>query len=142
MITDPLLQILLVVFQVDQTRVFPSTTLLLSSTGRCQVPKTAVAARGLLVRSPNDMLNKRWRRKTRTFPKSAERQTEEQTHKPTTRKHCATVATFQWPGAYVIAHGKFSSVLHLTCALTVATWSRVTQDGTTHATPSWPSWKV
>ena len=37
---------------------------------------------------------------------------------------------------------KISSAVHLTCALTVATRSRVTQDGTTHAIPSWPSWKV
>jgi len=56
---NPLLQILLVTLEVDQTQVFPSTTLLLSSTGRCQIPKTAVAVGGLLVRPPHDMPSKK-----------------------------------------------------------------------------------
>ena len=100
------LQILLLTLVVDQTQVFPSTTLLfLSSTGRCQIPKTAVAAGGLLVRSPVDMPDAKGGAKTHLSEarRKANRKTNTQTY---CEKHCATVATFQWPGAYVFAHGK------------------------------------
>ena len=105
-IGNPRLQILLLTLVVDQTQVFPSATLLfLSSTGRCQIPKTAVAAGGLLVRSPNDMPNAKGGVKTHLS--EARRKTNRKTNTQTYyEKHCATVATFQWPGAYVLAHGK------------------------------------
>ena len=78
MVTDPLLQILLVVFQVDQTRVFPSTTLLLlPSTGQSQIPKTAA-------RSSPDMQNpKRKAEEKRTFRKPPERKHKLQTERTT-----------------------------------------------------------
>ena len=141
-IGNPLLQILLLTLVVEQTQVFPSTTLLfLSSTGRCQIPKTAVEAGGLLVRSPNDMPNKKVEKKNTHLSevrRQTNRKTNTQTYYEKTLCYCRDVSM-----AWSIRHRawKISSVLQLTCALTVATWSRMAQDGTTHAIPSWPSWK-
>ena len=84
---------------------------------------------------------KRWRKKTHLSEarRKTNRKTNTQTYYEKTLCYCRDVLM-----AWSIRHRarKISSVLHLTCALTVATWSRVTQDGTTHAIPSWPSWKV
>ena len=84
---------------------------------------------------------KRWSKNApfRSPPKSKQKNKHTNLLREETLCYCRDVSM-----AWSIRHRarKISSVLHLTCALTVATWSRVTQDGTTHAIPSWPSWKV
>ena len=126
---DPLLQFLLGVSQVDQTQVFPSTALLLlPSTGRSQIPKTAAAAGGLPARSSPDMQNPKRKAEKTHLPKASREKTQT-ANRTYYEKHCATAATFRWPGAYVFECEKHLSVFHLHTLSQSPLGARYAQDG-------------